>query len=132
MASFRKGGQEGWFIQGATNVSGIDSYSFSYSDAVGPDDSCSGRYIQPGAWSLITAVVDREAGVYRCYLNGALWSSDAVTPISRPAITATAPLYIGARGFVPDKYFAGTIDDVRYYNRALSANEVKALYNAGR
>jgi Concanavalin A-like lectin/glucanases superfamily len=81
---------------------------------------------------LITAVVDREAGVYRCYLNGALWSSDAVTPISRPAITATAPLYIGARGFVPDKYCAGTIDDVRYYNRAPSANEVKALYNAGR
>ncbi len=29
-------------------------------------------------------------------------------------------------------YFPGTIDDVRIYNRALSASEVKQLYNLGR
>ena len=29
-------------------------------------------------------------------------------------------------------YFDGTIDDVRLYNRALSAAEVQQLYNAGR
>jgi hypothetical protein len=29
-------------------------------------------------------------------------------------------------------WFPGTIDDVRIYNRALSAAEVKQLYNAGR
>jgi hypothetical protein len=29
-------------------------------------------------------------------------------------------------------YFSGTLDDVRLYNRALSATEIKQLYNAGR
>ena len=29
-------------------------------------------------------------------------------------------------------YLGGTIDDVRIYNRALSAEEVKRLYNIGR
>jgi hypothetical protein len=31
-----------------------------------------------------------------------------------------------------DDYFNGIIDDVRVYNRALSADEVKRLYNMGR
>src|SRR5947199_4505297 len=30
------------------------------------------------------------------------------------------------------EFFPGMIDDVRIYNRALSASEVKQLYNAGR
>jgi hypothetical protein len=29
-------------------------------------------------------------------------------------------------------YFSGTLDDVRLYNRALSATEIKQLSNAGR
>jgi len=28
-------------------------------------------------------------------------------------------------------YFSGAIDEVRVYNRALTANEIKALYEAG-
>jgi Concanavalin A-like lectin/glucanases superfamily len=32
----------------------------------------------------------------------------------------------------PVPYFRGAIDDLRIYNRALSATEVQQLYNAGR
>jgi hypothetical protein len=38
------------------------------------------------------------------------------------------PVTIGATGYDVD-YFKGSIDDVRIYNRALSAEEVKALYD---
>jgi hypothetical protein len=31
-----------------------------------------------------------------------------------------------------DGYFQGQLDDIRIYNRALTATEVKQLYNAGR
>jgi len=31
-----------------------------------------------------------------------------------------------------DYYFNGTVDDVRVYNRALSASEVKQLYLMGK
>jgi hypothetical protein len=32
----------------------------------------------------------------------------------------------------PDTYFSGLIDDVRIYNRALSASEIQAMYNGGK
>ena len=41
-------------------------------------------------------------------------------------------LGIGARDTTPTKLFTGLIDDVRVYNRALSAQEVADLYNLGR
>jgi len=33
---------------------------------------------------------------------------------------------------IPDGYFSGLIDDVRIYNRALSASEIQAMYNGGK
>src|SRR3989344_9519590 len=38
---------------------------------------------------------------------------------------------IGARGVGGSSYFTGPIDDVRIYNRALSAGEVADLYTMG-
>jgi len=39
---------------------------------------------------------------------------------------------IGRNTLIAENYFNGLIDDVRVYNRALSASEVKQLYNMGR
>jgi hypothetical protein len=40
--------------------------------------------------------------------------------------------YIGSNTGGALGYFDGIIDEVRIYNRALSATEIKQLYNAGR
>jgi len=40
----------------------------------------------------------------------------------------TAPLNIGRLSYSPSQYFTGLIDDARIYNRALTANDIKALY----
>ncbi len=37
-----------------------------------------------------------------------------------------------AFGVASSTYYGGALDDLRMYNRALSATEVQALYNAGR
>src|SRR5881296_1766116 len=42
-----------------------------------------------------------------------------------------ANINIGRNPVYDDDYFNGKIDDVRIYNRALSATEVKQLYNLG-
>ena len=39
------------------------------------------------------------------------------------------PLYFGSRGG-SSYFFNGSIDDIRIYNRALSAAEIQAIYNA--
>jgi hypothetical protein len=54
-------------------------------------------------------------------------SYSGTVPATSPNIPSS--LYIGHDGSAT--YSSGTIDEVRVYNRALSANEVKALANAG-
>lgn len=47
------------------------------------------------------------------------------------ATTNTSPVYFGRRGGAGSLKFTGAVDDVRLYNRALSAEEVKRLYGLG-
>jgi hypothetical protein len=58
----------------------------------------------------------------RLYVNGSLAASTATTG---SATTSTGPLRIGGNS-VWGEHFAGLIDDVRVYNRALSAFEIGA------
>jgi hypothetical protein len=60
------------------------------------------------------------------YLNGNLIASSSYTNSSSQGGNST----IGAYQDAPAQLFPGKIDDVRIYNRALSAAEVQGLYNA--
>ncbi len=59
------------------------------------------------------------------YLDGALINSIA----SGNTSNMTYPVYIG-KGY-GDRSLNGIIDEVRVYNRALSASEIQELYNQG-
>lgn len=75
-------------------------------------------------WNLITATIDSTN--FNMYANGK-WIYSLAHSNSFPAIT-TAPVYLGK--WMDQKYFAGKLDDFRIYNRALSAAEIKALYDS--
>jgi hypothetical protein len=80
-----------------------------------------------GLWHHVAFVVDASGG--SLYVDGVLKATQLWTGV--PGATSTAqPLdlavYPGAAG-VP--YLSGSLDDVRTYNRALSATEVLGLYN---
>jgi hypothetical protein len=73
-------------------------------------------------WTHI-AVVKDGAGL-RLYVNGVLRATNN-SGNATGAITATAqPLRIGGSTVFPQEWFAGRIDDVRVYNRALSLAEI--------
>lgn len=76
-------------------------------------------------WHQIAIIVRNETN-YELYGDGRLLSSTSV--ISRNPTAQNA--YIGRYNQLPG-YFGGDIDDVRIYNRALSANEVYSLYKYG-
>jgi len=70
-------------------------------------------------------------GVLSFYVNGALVDS---APSGNTG-DMTSPILLGAgdiNDFGAAAHFRGKIDDARIYNRALSATEVKQLYNVGR
>ena len=74
-------------------------------------------------WTHLAATF--EAGTYRFYINGQLVAT-ASGQTRGP--TNGAPLKIGGSGSCQP--FGGLLDEVSIYNRALTSNEVAAIYNA--
>ena len=66
-------------------------------------------------------------GACRLYVDG----TQVATRSTSGGITAsTGPLSIGGNGVRTSEWFTGSIDDVRVYNRALTATEVGTDRNA--
>jgi hypothetical protein len=89
-------------------------------------DLDSTKPMELGVWTHIAAVVD--GNVARLYLNGAKDGEKA-----RPwaAATATdAPLTFGH--FPLHAAYKGALDEIRLYSRALTDDEIRALYEGGR
>ena len=85
-----------------------------------------------GTWYHVAATYDSSstANLPVMYINGV---SQTITTFSAPAgaqFSNVGTAYIGNRG-AGDRYFNGLIDDLRIYNRILSAAEINALYIGG-
>ncbi|MCQ6254750.1 DUF2341 domain-containing protein [Methanocaldococcus sp.] len=74
-------------------------------------------------WYFVALTYDSSQHVIKLYVNGNLVREVYET---RPPLDHTTDFYIGSYG--ARSFFNGTIDDVRIYNRALSEEEIKALY----
>jgi hypothetical protein len=82
---------------------------------------------------LVTGTLDRRFffSTLRLYLNGKLVSLQRGDIV---AANTNSPLAIGAKSRAPEAQntlgFNGVIDEVLFYNRALSESEVSSLYNS--
>ena len=96
-------------------------------------------FIADGIFHHIAMVRDMASGHLRLYVDGTLDATAALTPISNGAITDNDgepdSLIIGAHIIggltTADLFFSGLIDEVDFVNRALSAAEILAIFNAG-
>ncbi|MCX6702489.1 MAG: prepilin-type N-terminal cleavage/methylation domain-containing protein [Candidatus Wolfebacteria bacterium] len=94
------------------NSGGGTSNSFSWGDS---------------QWHYVAWVVDRTTQTSKVYIDNHLAGGpDSVS--GYPDISGSSNITIGSDG--GQWYVNGLIDDVRVYNRALSAAEVAAIYNA--
>ncbi len=81
------------------------------------------------AWHHVAMTLDTSGG--RLYLDGVLKGTQPWTGGAASA-TSTVPFSIGRYPWVTRQYFAGSVDDVRLYGRALSAGEIAtAMAEAG-
>jgi hypothetical protein len=74
-----------------------------------------------GTWTHLAATV--SDGSLRLYVNGTLVKT---TALPGPLTITDSPLRIGGNSYWTKEYFAGLIDEVRVYNRALSTAEILA------
>lgn len=92
----------------------------SYAAIGGDEPSARGNSLLPlNTWSHLVATYDGQR--MRLYVNGTQVSSTAV---SGAIGTSNSPLRIGGNAVYADEYFRGLIDEVRIYNRSLSAAEI--------
>jgi hypothetical protein len=89
------------------------------------------RAFPPGLFYHVAGSFNRTAGRSQIYVNGRLEQSQNVDPGSPSVsnINASWKLGIGGPGYPKWRWCAkGVIDEVRFYNRALSTVEIEALY----
>jgi signal transduction histidine kinase len=110
---------QGFFADGSGNGINVQTSETPYID---------------GAWHLATMVYNRS-GSASLYMDGALSGSTSMSAYSSVNMTNTDNLYLGVYNDTTGKapkagsYFNGSMDDVRIYNRALTATDVAALYS---
>jgi chitodextrinase len=97
-------------VNGGSGITGSCSYGCA-----------EGGTISSG-WHLVTATFDGATA--RLYVDNAVVGSDTFTPS-----TASLPFNIGVAYTGSGYGWNGTIDEVRLYNRALTAAEVNAIFN---
>jgi hypothetical protein len=96
------------------------------------DNSYVGSVVS-GTTSIVSNTWYHVAGLWNgsnllVYVSGSL---DGSANSTRNPKLGAAALRIGARGDDAATPFAGLIDEVQIYNRALSASEIQAIYQAG-
>lgn len=85
--------------------------------------------VNTNTWYDVTGVWDASSQNLYLYINGQFiksFNSGGVFPVTDGGF----PLGIGASTHYGNNEMSGTVDDVRVYNRAFSAAEALALYNA--
>jgi hypothetical protein len=85
--------------------------------------------IATGAWTHIVAWFDSALNKVFIRINNATTTSGAGT--TGPLVQSAASFRVGARQYSDFGYFDGVIDEVGFWKRKLTANEITLLYNAG-
>jgi hypothetical protein len=80
-------------------------------------------------WNHLAVIIDRTNCYFTAYWNGAYQGTSTVFTSYTPTATNST---VGRNGLTGNQgdYTDGFLDDVRLYNRALSASEISAIYKA--
>ncbi|HEX5220948.1 MAG TPA: LamG domain-containing protein [Verrucomicrobiae bacterium] len=83
--------------------------------------------VNDGEWRHIVATWEASNRQMHIYLDGQP-NVTGVSASGEPRLAAS-PLIV-ARCSTANRFYAGLLDDIQIYNRALSANDVSFLFNA--
>ena len=85
-------------------------------------------------WSHVAATYDRASGLIRLYVNGVVDGETSARFPNTPIGNSATDILIGAvngQTSAPGEFFQGMIDEVELYNRALTPDELAAIFAMG-
>jgi hypothetical protein len=117
--------QSGWDTiltdQGTNRWLGLYDMVIDFYD--GSSDNSFGSAISSGAWHHV--VLTSDGSEVTAYLDG----SQVGSPLSASYSTVTDDFLVGNNQY--DEHFAGSIDELAVWGRALSSQEVQDIYSSG-
>lgn len=113
------GSSHGYTLRDNGNTT-TGNFGFYFSEGAGNSERTSTGLT---GWHLLTGIYDGSKNYL--YVDGVLESSTTVGSIT-PTWGSVSEISIGRRGST--NYYKGIIDDVRIYNRALTATEISTYY----
>jgi hypothetical protein len=122
-------------LPGSNACSGVSCYLIFGTFPGGTEHGCLGTKdfnldtTNIGKWYLVTGTFD--GSTYRLYFNGVQNCSSSDSTALATNTKGLNIAYLDVNGS-PGRFFPGTIDDVRIYNRALSAQEIYQLWAIGK
>ncbi len=92
----------------------------------GQEQQLNGPALATGSWQEVAVTLGGSTGTL--YVNGAAVAQNTSMTLNPASLGTTTHNWLGRSQFAVDPYLDGQLDDVRIYDRALSAAEVQALY----
>ncbi len=107
------------------NASSFPRFAITTAGSGSESGVTSSRVLSVG-WHQMTGVLDAAAMTVALYVDGTLIGSAATTKLPTD-LGATTQNWLGRSMFSTDPYLDGMLDEVRIYNRALTAGEIGYL-----
>jgi hypothetical protein len=110
---------------------GITDYNNQFNPSLHLFDSPPNS-ITLNSWNHVAVTYEQSTGTRRIFVNGAKVAERSDGPLI--IYSGTAKVGIGATIYTSTsarEFLNGMIDELSYYSRALSTNEILAIYNAG-
>ncbi|MEW6027456.1 MAG: LamG-like jellyroll fold domain-containing protein [Planctomycetota bacterium] len=122
-------GQPHWWL-GANVTTGVAN--FNLRDSNGNGIAVTGTTaINNNQWHHIVAVRDNDANQNRLYIDGSLQASGSHDYTAGFAASTTIGIGYMAYNLTPDYYYAGLLDEIALYTRALTLTEIQQHYSDG-
>ena len=115
------------FLGHSATTNDLSFHIYSGSGSQGDAELNISDFFTAGEWVHVTATVGSD-GTMSIYKNGELAGQAAGVV---PATMVRTNNYIGKSNWDGDGSLDGAVDDFAIYNKELSANEIKAIYQAG-
>ncbi len=92
----------------------------------GQEQQLNATALATGSWQQVAVTLAANTGTL--YVNGAQVAQNTSMTLSPQSLGTTTQDWLGRSQYAADPYLNGQLDNVRIYDRALSAAEVETLY----
>ena len=123
----------GWHFQQYANTERMEIFAMEASGSY-PDSSYhlvgSADSLSDGAWDHLVYVFDyTTTGYMYLYVNGSL---DQSCEVGEAVRASNYPLRLGCKVWGdPEGFFHGRLDEIAFWDRAITSTEITGLYNSG-